>query len=114
LSISIGQEEEIAESKKQIPPKKSEAAAMMDELLSRVGLDAKREEKKAVLPDVDLPGENLSTEEMKAIDSIEGGEVGTVLPEIYKPSELVAAVVRLLLKKGIIVEGEFLEELKRH
>jgi hypothetical protein len=45
---------------------------------------------------------------LEVIDRLAEGE--PVPPEVVKPAQMVAALIRLLIRKGIITEAEFLEE----
>lgn len=46
---------------------------------------------------------------LEALDRLAGG--GHAEPEIVKPAQAMAAVIRLLLRKRVMTEQEFLDEL---
>jgi len=45
---------------------------------------------------------------LEVIDRLADGE--PVSPEVVKPAQMAAALIRLLIRKGIVTETEFLEE----
>jgi hypothetical protein len=58
----------------------------------------------------------FSEADLQVLDSIErlaDGQEATLDSEKVKPTRMVAALIRLLIKKGVIQEMEFLEELAR-
>lgn len=58
----------------------------------------------------------FSEADLQVLDSIEriaDGQEATLDSEKVKPARMVAALIRLLIKKGVIQEMEFLEELAR-
>jgi hypothetical protein len=60
--------------------------------------------------------ENISEEDLKVLEDIErmaDGAEATLHTEKVKPARMVASLIRLLIKKGVIYEEEFLEELSR-
>lgn len=59
---------------------------------------------------------DFSDADLQVLDSIEKlaqGEEASLDSEKVKPARMVAALIRLLIKKGVIREQEFLEELAR-
>lgn len=59
---------------------------------------------------------DFSDADLQVLDSIEKlaqGEEASLESEKVKPARMVAALIRLLIKKGVIREQEFLEELAR-
>ncbi len=48
---------------------------------------------------------------LEALDRLAGGAPAE--PEIVKPAQAMAALIRLLIRRGIVTEQEFLEELLR-
>jgi hypothetical protein len=48
------------------------------------------------------------------LDMIEAENPDEEQPQVMKSGQLIAAVIRLLLRKGVISDIEFLEELKKH
>lgn len=66
-------------------------------------------------PPPPIPPE-FSEADLQVLDSIEklaDGQEATLDSEKVKPARMVAALIRLLIKKGVIKELEFLEELAR-
>ena len=58
----------------------------------------------------------FSESDLQVLDSLEKlaqGDEATLDSEKVKPARMVAALIRLLIKKGVIQELEFLEELAR-
>jgi len=49
----------------------------------------------------------------RLLERLEGERDESALPHIIKPSNMVAAIIRLLLDKGVFTEAELLDELKR-
>jgi hypothetical protein len=95
-------------------------SSAMDALLSRVGIGGKggaapREEPKEApepdLPDLDEPA--LLDDVERLLDQLESDEEDTELPQMMKSSHLIAALIRLLLKKDVLTQEELLEELKK-
>ncbi|QSQ25037.1 general secretion pathway protein GspE [Pyxidicoccus parkwayensis] len=68
-------------------------------------------------PSVQLtPTPQFSDEDLAVLDDIERisrGEEASLDTEKVKPARMVASLIRLLIRKGLIQEGEFLEELAR-
>ncbi|MFP2960540.1 hypothetical protein ACLEPN_22635 [Myxococcus sp. 1LA] len=66
-------------------------------------------------PSVPLtPTPQFSDEDLAILDDIERisrGEDASLDTEKVKPARMVASLIRLLIRKGVIQEGEFLEEL---
>ncbi|AEI68135.1 general secretion pathway protein GspE [Corallococcus macrosporus] len=66
-------------------------------------------------PSVPLtPTPQFSDEDLSILDDIERisrGEDAALDTEKVKPARMVASLIRLLIRKGVIQEGEFLEEL---
>ncbi|ATB48923.1 general secretion pathway protein GspE [Corallococcus macrosporus] len=66
-------------------------------------------------PSVPLtPTPQFSDEDLSILDDIERisrGEDASLDTEKVKPARMVASLIRLLIRKGVIQEGEFLEEL---
>jgi hypothetical protein len=59
---------------------------------------------------------NFSEEDLRVLDSLERisqGEEPTVATQKIMPAQMVAALIRLLIKKRVIQEEEFLDELAR-
>ena len=48
---------------------------------------------------------------LEALDRLASGAHAE--PEILKPAQAMAAVIRLLIRHGIVTEQEFLDELRR-
>jgi type IV pilus assembly protein PilB len=65
-------------------------------------------------PVEEFSAEEISAEAQRLLEQIESGQSMEKLPKVMKSSHLIAVIIRLLLKKEIISESEFLEELKRH
>jgi len=106
------EEEEPAE-----PDKKSSA---MDALLSRVGIGSKpgaapqAEPKEAPEPELPDLGEPALLDDVeRLLDRLESDEEDSELPQMMKSSHLIAALIRLLLKKDLLTQEELLEELKK-
>lgn len=62
------------------------------------------------------PTPQFSDEDLAVLDDIERisrGEEASLDTEKVKPARMVASLIRLLIRKGLIQEGEFLEELAR-
>lgn len=62
------------------------------------------------------PAPQFSEEDLAVLDDIERisrGEEAALDTEKVKPARMVASLIRLLIRKGLIQEGEFLEELAR-
>jgi hypothetical protein len=106
------------EEKKSVEADKKSSA--MDALLSRVGIGGKpgavpKEEPKEApqpdLPDLDEPA--LLDDVERLLDRLESDEEDTELPQMMKSSHLIAALIRLLLKKDVLTQEELLEELKK-
>lgn len=98
----------------------------MAELLSRVGIQARSSGEPVVSarqPDpvretagpkefgLEMP--DLVEEVQRLLDGIESAEVDGEPPKVAKASHLIAAVIRLLLRKEVFTDAELLEELKR-
>jgi hypothetical protein len=67
-----------------------------------------------LVPDDEPGGRPLTADEIAILDSLDRLASGAhAEPEIVKPAQAMAALVRLLLRKGIIVERELLDELVR-
>jgi hypothetical protein len=67
-----------------------------------------------LVPDDEPGGRPLTAAEIAILDSLDRLASGAhAEPEIVKPAQAMAALVRLLLRKGIIVERELLDELVR-
>jgi hypothetical protein len=68
-------------------------------------------------PSVPLtPAPNFSDEDLSVLDDIERisrGDEPSLDTEKVKPARMVASLIRLLIRKGLIQESEFLEELAR-
>lgn len=68
-------------------------------------------------PSVQLtPTPEFSDEDLAILDDIERmsqGQDATLDTEKVKPARMVASLIRLLIRKGVIQEAEFLEELAR-
>ncbi len=67
-----------------------------------------------------LPGESpkleFSDADLQILEDLERmatGEAPELQSEKVKPAQMVAALIRLLIRKGVVVEAEFLEELGR-
>jgi hypothetical protein len=66
-------------------------------------------------PERNLPP-NFSEEDLQVLDNLERlsqGEEPTSPMQKIMPAQMVAALVRLLIKKRVIQEEEFLDELSR-
>jgi hypothetical protein len=66
-------------------------------------------------PERNLPP-NFSEEDLRVLDNLERishGEEPTIPTQKIMPAQMVAALVRLLIKKRVIQEEEFLDELSR-
>jgi hypothetical protein len=96
----------------------------MEALLSRVGIGVKpsavapeTEEKKSVespepeLPDLREPA--LLGDVERLLDRLESDEEDAEPPQIVKSSHLIAALIRMLLKRDVFTQEELLEELKK-
>lgn len=114
-------EEAPAEEKKPADAEKKSSA--MDQLLSRVGIGAKpaapKEEPEeapdeALEPDLpDLGEPTLLDDVERLLDRLESDEEDDELPQMMKSSHLIAALIRLFLKKDLITQEELLDELKK-
>lgn len=105
-----------AEEKKPADPDKKSSA--MDALLSRVGIGGKaapkpepKKETEPELPDLGEPA--LLDDVERLLDRLESDEEDAELPQMMKSSHLIAALIRLLLKKDILSQEELLDELKK-
>ena len=59
---------------------------------------------------------DFTDEDLRVLESLERmahGEEATVDSEKVRPARMVATLIRLLIRKGVIHELEFLEELAR-
>jgi len=109
-----------AEEKKSAEAAKKSSA--MDALLSRVGIGGKSaapakalEKAPEKAPEPDLPdlGEPALLDDVeRLLDRLESDEEDTELPQMMKSSHLIAALIRLFLKKDLITQEELLDELK--
>ncbi|NOK22342.1 general secretion pathway protein GspE, partial [Corallococcus carmarthensis] len=63
----------------------------------------------ALTPTPDFSEEDLAV--LDDIDRISRGEEASLDTEKVKPARMVASLIRLLIRKGLIQEAEFLEEL---
>ncbi len=63
----------------------------------------------------DLPGGRpLTPSELSILDALERLAGGAhAEPEIVKPAQAMAAMIRLLLRKRVVTEQEFLDELSK-
>jgi hypothetical protein len=71
---------------------------------------------KDVKPPPLVPPPDFSEADLQVLDNLErmaSGQEATLDSEKVKPARMVAALIRLLIKKGVIQEMEFLEELAR-
>jgi hypothetical protein len=60
------------------------------------------------------PSRELTPRELAILDSLERLAAGQpAQPDVVKPTQAMAALIRLLFKKGIVGELEFLEELTK-
>ncbi|MBW1808521.1 MAG: hypothetical protein JRJ19_01555 [Deltaproteobacteria bacterium] len=111
----------------------------MEALLSRVGVGAKQEAVKSAAEPVQKPAAQeqvkpaepdpvgpadeaqnkkelfaagLGDEVSNLLERLESAQTDEELPQVVNSSHMIAAIVRLLLKKEIFSETEFLEELK--
>lgn len=108
-----------AEEEKQTEADKKSSA--MDALLSRVGIGGKagaapKEEPKEEAPEPELPdlGEPALLDDVeRLLDRLESDQEDTELPQKMQSSHLIAALIRLLLKRDIFTQEELLEELKK-
>ena len=48
---------------------------------------------------------------LEALDRLAGGAHAE--PELLRPAQAMAAIIRLLIRRGIVSEQEFLDELRR-
>jgi hypothetical protein len=85
------------------PPASPKPAEARTVVVSRAALDAR----------LTSSDKELSKEELALLEQIESPNAVAEEPQVMKPSQLVSAVIRLLLRKGIFSDTEFLEELKR-
>jgi len=98
-------------------------SSAMAELLSRVGIGAKtaapkKEPEKTLkkAPEPDLPdlGEPALLDDVeRLLDNLESDQEDDELPQMMKSSHLIAALIRLFLKKDLITQEELLDELKK-
>jgi hypothetical protein len=124
-SDPLGEAAPPAEPKPQEKPIASgKGSSAMEALLSRVGIEAKTgkpaskpEPKKPLespapeLPDLGTP--ELLGDVERLLDQLESAEEDAELPQKMKSSHLIAALIRLLLKKDLLTQEELLEELKK-
>ncbi len=130
-----GDEEHIQDLDREAPAERPAQAAgdvgssAMEALLSRVGIGVDGVKQKSAPQPAPLaepatgspPGgeevleEDLLPDEVESLlDRIEAENPDDEQPQVMKSGQLIAAVIRLLLKKEVISDIEFLEELKRH
>ncbi len=57
------------------------------------------------------PGNDAELRLLEVLDRMAEGE--PVAPEVVKPAQMAAALIRLLIRKGVVTETEFLEEFRR-
>ncbi len=64
-------------------------------------------------PDAKQPPQFTSRERaiLDALERLAGGAHAE--PELLKPAQAMAAVIRILIRRGIVSEREFLDELRR-
>lgn len=101
------------------PIEADKKSSAMDALLSRVGIggkaDAAPKEEPKEAPEPELPdmGEPALLDDVeRLLDRLESDEEDTELPQMMKSSHLIAALIRLLLRKDVLTQEELLEELK--
>lgn len=132
--------EQVAQVEQKKAPKKTErstgrpGSSAMEALLSRVGIGVdggkpgSEEPRPApapetagqavaaddqMIPDLEMPS-SLPDEIAQMLEKIEAEQPDEEQPQVMKSGQLIAAVIRLLLKKEIFSDSEFLEELKKH
>ena len=106
--------------KEEKPAEADKKSSAMDALLSRVGIGGKagaapqEEPEKAPEPDIPDLGEPALLDDVeRLLDKLESDEEDTELPQMMKSSHLIAALIRLLLKKDVLTQEELLDELKK-
>jgi hypothetical protein len=68
----------------------------------------------AAAPSPGAPGRELTPREAAIIESLDRLANGApAQPDIVKPTQAMAALIRLLIKKGVVSELEFLDELSK-
>jgi hypothetical protein len=100
------------------PTEEDKKSSAMAALLSRVGIGDKaaaptEEPEEALEPDLPDLGEPALLDDVeRLLDQLESDEEDTELPQMMKSSHLIAALIRLLLKKDVLTQEELLDELK--
>jgi hypothetical protein len=62
-----------------------------------------------------LGGAPFTEGELQIFDTLEARVAGgTEPPQVIKPGQLVSALIRLMIRKGLLAEAELIEELQKH